>query len=239
MANHSAAFFNYTFLSRNYPFNMSDASASGRCLVLTLSVYLPKTAAIGEAVPRFQCSRAIEKQTSAISQFQRYQRYQRVHGWERHGGRFKEADQCYQSIVTGRYELVILPTGGGKSLNINPSIFSLGPPLLTGAGRLHYSADNYDGGRASLCAQNVKCIGKSRIAERLATARWQNDQHVSPSHELSDSAGLLLSCPAVLKSLHWFTKSCIDHHLWKIRVEPRYKTISTSTSIRHVAGNYS
>ena len=48
---------------------MSDASGSGRC---TLNEYLPKTAtdaAIGEAVPRLQYSRAIEKQTSAIREF--------------------------------------------------------------------------------------------------------------------------------------------------------------------------
>ena len=30
MANHSAAFFNYTFLSCNYPSNMSDASSYNR-----------------------------------------------------------------------------------------------------------------------------------------------------------------------------------------------------------------
>ena len=35
-------------------------------------------------------------------------------------------------------------------------------------------------------------------------------QHVSPSHELSDSAGSLLIRPAVLKSLHCFTNSCIE-----------------------------
>ena len=91
MANHSAGFFNYTFLSRkNYPFNMSDASGSGRCLVPTLSAYPPKTsidAAIGEAVPRLQYGRATEKQTSTIREF-----------------------------VAGRDVLVVLPTGVGKSL---------------------------------------------------------------------------------------------------------------------------
>ncbi len=69
---------------------MSDASGSGCCLVPTLNAYLPKTsidAAIGEAVPRLQYSRATEKQTSAIREF-----------------------------VAGRDVLVVLPTGGGKSL---------------------------------------------------------------------------------------------------------------------------
>ena len=138
-----------------------------------------------------------------------------------------------KAFVTGRDALVVLPTGGSKSLNINPLVVTWSS-ITDWSGQTtttKYSADNYDGGRASLCAQNVKCIGKSRIAERLATARWQNDQHVSPSHELSDSAGLLLSRPPVLKSLHWFTNSCVDRPLWKIRVEPRYKTTSTTTIV--------
>ena len=69
---------------------MSDASGSGSCLVPTLNAYLPKTsidAAIGEAVPRLQYSRATKKQTSAIREF-----------------------------VAGRDVLVILPMSGGKSL---------------------------------------------------------------------------------------------------------------------------
>ena len=45
---------------------------------------------------------------------------------------------------------------------------------------------------------------------------------------------LLLSHPAVLKSWHCFTNNCIDRCLWDIHVEPRYKTMSTTTSIRHV-----
>ena len=51
-----------------------------------------------------------------------------------------------------------------------------------------------------------KCKGKSRIAERLATARWQNDQHVSPS---LDSAGLLLSHPTILNTYYTGTASPI------------------------------
>ena len=143
------------------------------------------------------------------------------------------------AIVTGRDTLIVLPTGSGKSLNINPLVeyFLTWCFITDWSGQTtttNYSADNYDGGRASLCAQYVKCIGKSRRAERLATARWQNNQHVSSSHELSDSAGLLLSRPVVLKSWHCFTNSCVNRCLSKIRVEPRYKTTSTTTSIRHV-----
>ena len=144
-----------------------------------------------------------------------------------------------KAFVTGRDALVILPTGSGKSLNINTLVeyFLTWSSITDWSGQTattNCSADNYDGGRASLCAQNVKCIGKSRIAEQLATARWQNNQHISPSHELSVSIGLLLSRPAVLKSWHYFTNSCVDRCLWEIRVECRYKTTATTTSIRHV-----
>ena len=69
---------------------MPDASGSGYCLVMRLNAYLPKRtidAAIGEAVQRFQYSRATEMQTSAIKAF-----------------------------MTGRDVLVILPSGSGKSL---------------------------------------------------------------------------------------------------------------------------
>jgi len=125
-----------------------------------------------------------------------------------------------KSFVTGRDALVVLPTGSEKSLTIDPlveSIFSLGPPLLTGAGRLQLQitllTTTMEG--EPVCAPKMSNAlrGKSRIAELLATARWQNGQHVSPNHEHSDSAGLLLSRPTVLKSLHWFTNRCVDRPL--------------------------
>ena len=100
--------------------------------------------------------------------------------------------------------------------------------ILTGAGRLQrrFTLLTTTTVGEPVCAPKMK----SRIAERLATSRWKNDQHVSPSHELSDSAGLLPIRPTVLKSLDWFTNNCVDRPLWQICVEPRYKTTSTTTA---------
>ena len=93
--------------------------------------------------------------------------------------------------------LVILPMGGGKLLCYPalPDAFDIlgaqtGSPSIIVVSRVFrscsLSASVSNGGPSE------KILHKGVDIERLATAHWQNDQCVSPSHECFDSAGLLL-----------------------------------------------
>ena len=81
-----------------------------------------------------------------------------------------------KALVTGRDALVVLPMGCGKSLNINPLVeyFHAWSSITDWSGQTtttNYSADNYDGGRASLCGQNVKEEQDSRATCHRSLAK--------------------------------------------------------------------
>ena len=168
-----------------YAFNMSDASRSWRCLVTTLSAYLKKTlidAAIREVVPRLQYSRATEKPTSVIREF--------VDG-RRVGvfanGRWQVALPYCSSLYIwhfGRTGWLFLHRSCQQRCSL-PSPFSDGWPCEYPTRRLMLSDFPLTVGKttnASLPVTNAL----------IALVCFSKTTKMSPSHELSDSAGLLL-----------------------------------------------
>ena len=119
-----------------------------------------------------------------------------------------------------------LPTGGGKSLCYPslPYAFDIlgaqtGSPSIVVVSRVIRScslpAPVSNGGPSE------KILHKGVDVERLATACWQNDQRVSSSHECFDSAALLLSHPAVLKS--WQAKERIIEECCAVIGHPTFR----------------